>query len=292
MSISVLFSRPRGELAQNDGFEHEWAAMSWLDVESHVVDIELIVDGDADVACEDLPRRRTWLYRGYILTEEEYETLYDAVADRGGRLVVDPHEYASALYVPEWYPRIADCTPKTRWTDGPDLDEAWEAALELGPPPWVVKDHVKSARDDWTKACFVPAGADRDDFFRVCEAMIDARGERFERGIVIREFVRFAELGYRMPERPVCDEHRLFFFGGELVAHAPYYDVDVAPLDLERLRFLGRRIDSPFFTADVARLPGGGMTVVEINDGGVSTIPTQLDPKDLYEAILARADDD
>src|SRR5688572_24155977 len=92
MTLSVLFSRPRGKLAQNDGFEIEWAAMSHLEVESHVIDIEHIVDGDADVACEDLPRRKTWLYRGYILTQEEYEALYEAVGDRGGRLVVDPQE--------------------------------------------------------------------------------------------------------------------------------------------------------------------------------------------------------
>ena len=44
-------------------------------------------------------------------------------------------------------------------------------------------------------------------------------------------------------------------------------------------------IDSPFFTADVARLASGGYTVIEINDGGCSTLPEQLDPRDLYRAL-------
>jgi hypothetical protein len=295
MTLSVLFSRPRGKLAQNDGFEIEWAAMSHLEVESHVIDIEHIVDGDADVACEDLPRRKTWLYRGYILTQEEYEALYEAVGDRGGRLVVDPQEYANALYVPEWYPTIKDVTPLTRWTHGADIDEVWEAAQELGAGPWIVKDHVKSARDDWKEACFVPKNATREDLAAIVEALVDARGERFERGIVIRKFMKLAELReyQHSPDRPVCDEHRIFFFEGEPIAQAPYNDVDADPINLDEVRFLGKRIDSPFFTADIARTSEktqskNGLTVVEVNDGGVSTLPVQLDPRDLYEAIIDR----
>ncbi|MCA9588435.1 MAG: ATP-grasp domain-containing protein [Myxococcales bacterium] len=51
------------------------------------------------------------------------------------------------------------------------------------------------------------------------------------------------------------------------------------------VRRFGERIDSPFFTADVARLASGGYTVLEINDGGSSTLPEQLDPREVYRAI-------
>jgi hypothetical protein len=83
----------------------------------------------------------------------------------------------------------------------------------------------------------------------------------------------------------VPDEHRLFFWDGELVAHAPYYDVDAELEDPAQFAFLGRAIASPFFTADVARLAAGGYTVIEINDGGCSTLPEQMDPRDLYRAM-------
>ncbi len=43
---------------------------------------------------------------------------------------------------------------------------------------------------------------------------------------------------------------------------------------------LGRLVGSPFFTADVARLATGGFTIIELNDGGCSTWPEQLDPRD------------
>ena len=285
--IAFLFARPRTPQSQADGFEAEWDALEAVDGEAHLVDFEALVDGDADEACASLPRR-LWVYRGWMLTADEYEGLAEAVASRGGRLLTDPSQYEAATYVPAWYPALADCTPATRWIEGTDLDEAWEAACELGPPPGIVKDHVKSARDRWHQACFVPEGADRDDFRAVCEALVDERGERFERGIVIRSFVRFATLGHAMPERAVPDEHRLFFVCGRLVAQAPYFEVESPPIEPSAVAFLGRRIDSPFFTADVARLPDGGLAVVEVNDGGVSTLPPLLSPVEFYEAFLAR----
>ena len=96
------------------------------------------------------------------------------------------------------------------------------------------------------------------------------------------------ELGYRMPDRAVYDEHRVFFVDGKPVAQAPYHDVESEPIDLRQVRAIGARIDSPFFTADVARTPEGGLVAIEINDGGVSTLPAQLDPRELYEALIDR----
>ncbi|WP_240358390.1 ATP-grasp domain-containing protein [Myxococcus vastator] len=50
---------------------------------------------------------------------------------------------------------------------------------------------------------------------------------------------------------------------------------------------LARRIGSPFLTLDVAMLQDGGWAVVEVNDGGVSGLPPGLDPRTLFEALLA-----
>ena len=43
--------------------------------------------------------------------------------------------------------------------------------------------------------------------------------------------------------------------------------------------------EAAFFTADVAFRSDGGWIVVEINDGGVSTLPEQLDPRELYRQV-------
>jgi hypothetical protein len=222
-----------------------------------------------------------------MLSEEEYTGLYEAMYERGEELVVDPESFAEATYVPSYAPLLGDHTAPTRWTEGEDIRDAWEVACELGPPPWVIKDHAKSAKEQWHRACFVPEGADQEDFTAICERLLELRGDRFERGFVVRKYLDLAVLPGWLPERRrVTDEHRLVFWEGRLVAHAPYYDVDSTLEDPAQFAFLGRALGSPFFTADVARLASGGYTVIEINDGGSSTLPERLDPRDLYRAIL------
>lgn len=217
-----------------------------------------------------------------MLTAEEYERLDAAVAERGGALVTSPEDYELAHYLPGWFGAVAAESPATRWTAGTDLDEAWQAACALGPPPYVVKDHVKSAKELWHEACFVPAGADRDDFARVCAALIDARGDRFERGLVVRRFVALAPAPGGEGER---DEHRLFFWRGRLIASAPYHDVPGGDDVPARFAALGRALDVPFFSADVARTLAGDWIVIELGDGGVSTLPPTMDPRAFYRAI-------
>ena len=279
------------------GRGHEALFDDRFDIEAHIardcglptdqIDLDEVLSGFGDEALAHLPRPvgRCWVYRGWLLSHDEYELLYEAVLARGDTLAVTPYQLAAAANLPEWAPALGRHTPASVWTDGDDIDEAYELALEeLGPPPWLVKDHLKSARPLW-HACFVPEGADRDAFHRVCAGLLDFRGDRFEGGFVVRRFVRLATLPFVTENRPVPDEHRLVFWDGRLVAHAPYYDVDTEPVDAERFAWIGEVVESPFFTADVARLEDGGWTVIECNDGGCSGMPEQLDLAALYRAI-------
>lgn len=284
--LAILFCRPGPGSTMEDLFELEADAVDELDLESFVINADLVADGEPERAVARLPRGAgRLLYRGPILTAEEYEALYDAVSERDAELVVEPSAYELALYVPEHHELIADLAPPTRWTHGTDLDEAWEAACELGAPPWILKDHVKSAKEEWETACFVPEGATKDEFAEIARALIDHRAERFARGFVIRRFLDLATSSVRTRERRIPDEHRLFFWEGELVCHAPYHDIGDPLADASPFALLGDRIDSPFFTADVAFLSQGGWVVVEINDGGCSGLPDQLDPRVLYRAL-------
>jgi hypothetical protein len=290
--ITLLFGRPYAGVDGEDRFELEVLAAEELGLESYAIPLEPVVNGEPGRALRRLPRprNRRWLYRGWMLDEHEYIGLYDALAERDEELVVDPEAFVEAMYAPHYLPLLGDCTPPARWTDDANIREAWEAALELGPPPWVVKDHVKSAKELWHRACFVPEGATYEDFAEVCERLLEARGDRFERGFVVKKYVELAALhGWTPEQRRVTDEHRLVFWEGRLVAHAPYYDVDSVLDSPEQFAVLGTTFGSPFFTADVARLASGGYTVIEINDGGCSVLPEQMDPRDLYSAVLGSA---
>jgi hypothetical protein len=287
LSVGILFGRGRAPAAE-DGFDLEAHIAESLGFAVDTVDLDALLDGDPDAALSHLDRGhgRVWVYRGWLLSEEDYETLYDAVAARGDRLAVTPAELAAAAYLPEWAGRLSAFTPRSVWTWDDDPVEAWELALdELGPPPWVIKDHLKSGRPHWHLACFVGEEADLDGFREVCDALQLVRADQFQRGFVVREYVELATLEGRLEGRPIPDEHRLVFWQGELVAHAPYNDVEAAPPPAWQFAWLGQAIPSPFFTADVARKADGTWTIIELNDGGCSNLPAQLDPWTLYLAI-------
>lgn len=283
----VLFGRGR-EQDVDDGYEREAQVLESLGIPFEAIELDDVVHDAADRALARLPRRRgrAWLYRGWMLPEEDYAALYEAVLDRGDRLVVHPTAFAAAAYLPEWAPLLGSRTPESVWTESEDIDEAWDAARELGPPPWIIKDHLKSARQMWSRACFVPAGADRETFTTICEGLLAFHGDRFQRGFVIRRFVSLVPLPYVAAGHPVFDEHRVMFWKGRPVVHAPYHDCDVEPLCHVPFRELGRLIDSPFFAADIGRLTTGGFTVIELNDGGSAALPDQMDPWALYGAMV------
>lgn len=50
---------------------------------------------------------------------------------------------------------------------------------------------------------------------------------------------------------------------------------------------LPERIGSPFFSADLAVTAEGRLFLLEIGDGGVSRLPSQLCRKEFYQKILA-----
>lgn len=282
----MLFGRPGPGSTIEDDFETEADVVDALGLQTFPINVDLVLDGEAELAARAVTEDAgSLLYRGPILSAEEYESLYDALADRGAPLLVTPTEMEHALYVPEHHDNIADLAPPTAWTQSDDPADAWEAALELGPGPFVLKDHVKSAKEDWEGACFVPEGADRAEFIQVCRGLREARGDRFERGFVVRRFLELTPSGVRTQARRIPDEHRLFFWNGRLVAHAPYLPVGDPLPDTRPYEVLGERIDSPFFTADIAFPQSGGWVVIEINDGGMSGLPEDLHPRDLFEAL-------
>ncbi|MBJ6763785.1 ATP-grasp domain-containing protein [Myxococcaceae bacterium JPH2] len=282
--VAIAFGR---NPHQSDPFDVEADAAEALGVETYPVDLAALLSGDSARAVEHLPERGRLrlLYRGWMLTEAEYGELAEAVAERGHRLMTSPTQYASALYLPQWYPKLARYTARSVWTEGTDAAEAWRLARALGPPPWILKDHVKSAKEQWAEACYVPEGATAEDFARTCENLVDARGERFERGLVVRRYLPLKVMG-RTPAGPAHLEFRLFFSRRGLLAAEPYHEFDVEVPDFTAFTALARRIDSPFFTMDVAMLQDGGWAVVEVNDGGVSGLPPAVDPRDLFAALL------
>jgi len=94
------------------------------------------------------------LYRGWLMPEDDYTQLEDFLVNKGYQLICSAHEYQETLLLPNYYEVIEDMTPAAKWTDTPDIEEAWGLAQELGNGPWIVKDHIKSAKEAWLEAQF------------------------------------------------------------------------------------------------------------------------------------------
>ena len=274
--------------SQDINWLEEADAAEECDFSCHSFSYDLFYDGQIDLALQELPDGEgiEILYRGWMMGEEDYGLLDEALSDRGYRLIVGQHEYRETVTLPNYFEAVEDLTPPALWTDEPDIEEAWELAGQFKGAPLIVKDHMKSAKEAWLEACFVPEGASFDVFKSICEELRDRRGESFANGFVIRPFIPLKRLGAHWTGSPISEEYRMFFWKGERILSAPYFEIgsDDIP-DFSAYDVLGDRIDSSFFVADVAIRETGEPVLIEVNPAGCAGFPPQLHPIEFYEKL-------
>lgn len=132
-------------------FEHEFDAAQPLGFDCLLFAEEGLSHEGVEDAVRHLPAGDggPLLYRGWIVPEDVYRRLFDALADRGHRLVSTPEQYAGVTYFPNYYPKVLALSPPAVWTDTPDEYLAWSRSRTLGDGPFVLKDHIKSAKHRW-----------------------------------------------------------------------------------------------------------------------------------------------
>ncbi len=272
-------------------FEPEFDAAKSLGFDCLVFDEEALSHGDIDLALKGLPPANgtALLYRGWILTEELYRQFHAALSARGYSLVSSAEDYAEVTYFPNYYPKIRDLSPPAVWTDTPDPYLAWSLSRRLGDGPFVIKDHIKSAKHLWHEACFVPKGTGRENFERIAENLLKEQGKTFFRGIVVKEFVPLRSRGKSPREYPMCEEYRLFFWKRQLMVASHYHRQPENPVDWSPFVDLAHRFDAPYFTMDVAQSEAGNWIVVDMGAGECSSLPPSLEPMKFYERLAELA---
>jgi hypothetical protein len=195
-----------------------------------------------------IPAGSTVVYRGWMVTPEEYVVLAHAIETCGARPLTSPAEYVATHYLPNWYPLLADLTPETRvFPEEADIETELRV---LGWGTYFIKDYVKSL-----KTAPGPLVREPSEAPALIAQMKEYRG-RIEGGICVRRVEEFE------PE----SERRYFILHG--AAHAPE---GAGPVP-EIVRQCAERISSPFFSADVVRRRDGQLRVVEVGDGQVSDL--------------------
>jgi hypothetical protein len=104
--------------------------------------------------------------------------------------------------------------------------------------------------------------------------------------------VEFAPLAvHSRSGMPLTKEFRLFFLDGELIYCVPYWeegDYAGQTPDVDRFLSVARKVQSRFFTMDIAERRDGAWLIVELGDGQVAGLPDNAGPTEFYRALKAR----
>jgi hypothetical protein len=286
--MKILFPQnPMLKKLPDTVFEREFDAARSLGLTCLLFAEEILSREGAERAVKHLPHGEDspLLYRGWIWTEDVYRQFYRALSDRGYRLVSTPEQYAEVTYFPNYYPKVREASAEAVWTDTADAYLAWNKSRRLGEGPFVLKDHIKSAKHMWHEACFVPRGAGREQFESIAEALRTEQGKSFNRGFVVKQYVALRTRGPSPREYPMCEEYRLFFWRGKLLVATHYHDQSASRIEWSQFEGLAGRFDAPFFTMDVAETESGTWLIVDMGAGECSSLPPSLTATQFYTRL-------
>jgi hypothetical protein len=228
-----------------------------------------------------------------MMTAPQYRTLFEALVTKNIRLMNDPEQYRHCHHLPECYPVIERLTPRSVWLTGDlDIDRIMAALTPFGDRPVIVKDFVKSRKNEWTDACFIPSASDRNAVERVVNGFIELQGDDLNEGLVFREFVDLCPVGVHPKSgMPRTEEYRCFWLDAQPVYCSAYWEgakyyMTYPPLEL--FMEIAAAVRSRFFTMDVARRLDGEWMIVELGDGQVSGLPREDDARPFYELLTRK----
>jgi hypothetical protein len=232
------------------------------------------------------------IYRGWMITPNQYEKLYNELLSKNYELINNPKKYKNCHYLPDSLEFIKEYTPKTifqKLEDENSLDILFEKVKIFENRPIIIKDYVKSEKHYWNTAFFVENASNIDKLKQSINNFIEIRGDSLNEGIVIREYIELNNLSVHPKSgMPLSEEYRLFFYNKSLINIYDYWDevnYDTDKPNIDRFKKIAQNIDSNFFTMDIGREKNGNYTIIELGDGQVSGIPDNADKNNFYNIL-------
>jgi len=238
-------------------------------------------------------KEKEWgVYRGWMLTVDQYASLYEGLKKKQIYLINDPAAYRHCHYLPESYAHIQAVTPVSRWTTDLAEQAILATAQSFGTTPVIVKDFVKSEKHHWEEACFIPDASNAEKVLAVVNRFLDLRGASFNEGLVFRQFEELEFLTtHTKSGMPLTKEYRLFFFNGKLIQLLHYWEegeYGTEQPDLIPFVEVAQKIESAFFTMDIAQKQDGDWIIMELGDGQVAGLPSGTDKAAFYQKLSVR----
>jgi hypothetical protein len=236
----------------------------------------------------------TVLYRGWMLSPEKYSLLYANLLDKNIRLINNPTEYKNCHYLPDSLPFIKGHTPTTlfeKLNSNHDLSACIAKSSIFANQPVIIKDYVKSEKHDWETACYVENASNTEKLIDTIRNFIALRGKFLNEGIVIREFIELNPLTVHSKSgMPLTEEYRLFFFNRKLLGIYNYWEegtYEFTQPNTTIFEEIAKKVESNFFSMDIARQKNGELIIIELGDGQVAGLPDTLDKSDFFSQIKA-----
>lgn len=215
------------------------------------------------------------VYRGWMRTVDEFTSMFNALEDKGITLITTPENYESAHHITGWLDVFKGLTPRTAIIPSSLYVEEGShaviaAAEKLSASSFIVKDFVKSRKDEWETACFAE---NLEALPQIVERFVELQEDYLVGGIAIREFVN---LDKSIPEVRVWWTHG----SPTLQTVHPDFSGQTLPVIpdsfLYQVKEAVETLGSPFVTTDIAFLENGELIVIEVGDGQVSGFPESI----------------
>jgi len=271
----------------------EAQAVSACSLDYSILNYDALVSNNINEAFKQIPKTpklRPAIYRGWMMTPDKYTLFYHALEQSGVKLINTPSQYQHCHYLPENYPLFQTMTPKTVWIKNEEnlsIKAIMKVLEPYGHCPIILKDYVKSQKHYWHEACFIPSATDEKAVSKVVQRFLKLQGEQPEGGLVFREYIEFESIGKHLKSAmPLSLEYRIFFWHQKPIALYPYWNEIKYPNIKPPLKIftkIAQRVESHFFTMDIAKSPKIGWLIVELGDGQVAGLPDNVDIKAFYQ---------
>ncbi len=232
------------------------------------------------------------IYRGWMLTPEQYSILYNDLLSKNFKLINTVEEYQNCHYLPDSLKFIENRTPKTvfeKFNSENSIDKLIEKSEIFGRKPVIIKDYVNSEKHDWETACFVADASNKENLKNSIIKLIELRDKYLNEGIVVREFIELNDLTIHSKSgMPLTEEYRLFFYNKKLVGIYDYWeegDYKLSKPDTNEFEEIAKQIKSNFFSMDIARQKNGEFIIIELGDGQVAGLPERTNINEFYKQL-------
>ncbi len=193
----------------------------------------------------------TYIYRGWMLSEDEYNDLELFMNKNNSKLITDKMNYLNSHYLKNWYDKLSDLTPETVFSSYENINDTINS---LDWNKFFVKDYVKSLTTEQGSIA-----NSKDEVLKILKEIDSKKG--IVGGISLRKVHDFVDES----------EIRYFCLNGKVLT--PIGNVPSI------VKTVADRIKIPFFSIDVIQDNKGKEWIVEIGDGQVSDLKLPWKPE-------------